>query len=391
LDTSLEKGKGSVRVLSLAKRAEVIGHLCEGAGVRPTSRLTGTCKQAILSLLLRVGAGCDRLHDRIVRDLSIRDIQCDEIWSYVQKKQARVKPEDDPTWGDAYTWLAIARSQKIIVSYRVGKRDDANAQAFVRDLRARLVVVPMICSDGFSSYASAVGAHFEAVDFAQVVKNYSRSPRRVRDGQPSDHRYEPPRDPFIKRTPVYGAPDMTKCSTSHVERLNLDVRMSTRRLTRLCNGFSRKLTHHTAAISLFVAHHNFVRIHGALRVTPAMEAGITDHVWSTDELVERALAHAGEDAAPPVKKPLMMPEVAPNETPAPVRALPNGRGFLRLVTSNDAPAPRPAPTSPEPPPAPIPTPAGIAAQRASEEPSGQLDLFSWRPKPREPEQLGLFD
>jgi len=377
---SQEKGKGSVRVLSLAKRAEVIGHLCEGAGIRPTSRLTGTCKQAILALLLKVGAGCDRLHDRLVRDLSIRDIQMDEIWSYVQKKQARVKPEDDPTWGDAYTWLAIARSQKVIVSYRVGKRDDANAQAFVRDLRARLVTVPMICSDGFASYASAVGAHFEAVDFAQVVKNYSRSPKRVRDGQASDHRYEPPRDPFIKRTPVYGAPDMTKCSTSHVERLNLDVRMSTRRLTRLCNGFSRKLTHHTAAISLFVAHHNFVRIHGALRVTPAMEAGITDHAWSTDELVERALAHAGEDAAPPVKKPLAMPEVAPDEAPAPVRALPNGRGFLRLVASNDAPAPRPVPPR-EPSPAAPTMPVAPA-------PTGEATV---REVPRAWEQLGLFD
>ena len=388
--TRWQNGKVRVSLLSLSKRAEVIAHLCEGAGIRPTSRISDVSKPTILSLLLKVGAGCDRLHDKLVRDLSIRDIQCDEIWSYVQKKQARVTPEDDPTWGDAYTWLAIARSQKLIVSYRVGKRDDANAQAFVRDLRARLVVVPMICSDGFSPYATAVGAHFEAVDFAQVVKNYSRSPRRVRDGQASDHRYEPPRDPFCVRTPVYGAPDMTKCSTSHVERLNLDVRMSTRRLTRLCNGFSRKLTHHTAAISLFVAHHNFCKIHSALRVTPAMEAGITDHVWSTEELVDRALAHAGEDAAPPVKKPLTMPEVAPDETPAPVRALPNGRGFLRLVTSNDAPAPRPAPPSPEPPPAPIPTPAGIAAQRATEEPSGQLDLFSWRPKPGDGEQLVLF-
>lgn len=184
-----------VSLLSLSKRAEVIAHLCEGAGIRPTSRLSDVSKPTILSLLLKVGAGCDRLHDKLVRDLSIRDIQCDEIWSYVQKKQARVTPEDDPTWGDAYTWLAIARSQKLIVSYRVGKRDDANAQAFVCDLRARLVVVPMICSDGFASYATAVGAHFEAVDFAQVVKNYSRSPRRVRDGVA---RPDEPNPPFFQ-------------------------------------------------------------------------------------------------------------------------------------------------------------------------------------------------
>jgi IS1 family transposase len=378
---SQEKGKGSVRVLSLAKRAEVIGHLCEGAGIRPTSRLTGTCKQAILALLLKAGTGCDRLHDRLVRDLSIRDIQMDEIWSYVQKKQARVTAEDDPTWGDAYTWLAIARSQKLIVSYRVGKRDDANAQAFVRDLRARLVTVPMVCSDGFGSYATAIGQHFEAVDFAQVVKNYSRSPRRVRDGQHTDHRYEPPRDPFCVRTPVYGAPDMTKCSTSHVERLNLDVRMSTRRLTRLCNGFSRKLTHHTAAISLFVAHHNFCKIHSALRVTPAMEAGVTDHVWSTEELVDRALEVAGEDVAPPVKKPLTMPEVAPEATPAPVRALPNGRGFLRLVksvgaASSGGPAPTPGPAVPRMPP---------------QSPEGTREAAPLREVPRAWTQLDLFD
>lgn len=374
-------------LLSLAKRAEVIAHLCEGAGIRPCSRLTDVSKPTILALLLKIGAGCDRLHDRLVRDLYIRDIQADEIWSYVQKKQARVKPEDDPTHGDAYTFLALARTQKVIISYRVGKRCDADTQAFVRDLRARLLVAPQLSTDGFSSYATAVGQHFEAVDFGQVVKNYSRSPRRVRDGQASDHRYEPPRDPFITRTPVYGSPDMSRLSTSHVERLNLDVRMSTRRLTRLCNGFSRKLTHHTAAISLFVAHHNFVRIHGALRVTPAMEAGITDHVWSTEELVERALAASAEPVARPEKKPLRLPEVAPEAPAAPVRALPGGRGFLRLVTAS-APAPKP----PAAPPPPAPTPAALAA-RAPAEPSGQLDLLAWQPKPveRKPwEQLDLF-
>src|SRR5688572_10828584 len=128
-----------MNVLSLAKRAEVIAHLCEGAGIRATSRLTGTCKQAILALLLKVGAGCDRLHDRLVRDLDIRDVQADEIWSYIFKKQARIQPGDDPTWGDCYTFLALARTQKLVISYRVGKRDEAHTQAFVGDLRARLL------------------------------------------------------------------------------------------------------------------------------------------------------------------------------------------------------------------------------------------------------------
>lgn len=381
--------------LSLAKQAEVVAHLCEGAGIRPCSRLTDVSKPTILALLLKVGAGCDRLHDRIVRDLDIRDVQADEIWSYVQKKQARVQPGDDPTFGDCYTFLGVARVQKLIVSYRVGKRCEADTRAFIADLRARLVTVPQLSTDAFAPYRAAVGDHFEAVDYGQVVKNYSRSPRRVRDGQPSDHRYEPPRDPFITRTPVYGSPDMSRLSTSHVERLNLDVRMSTRRHTRLSNGFSRSLPHHTAQVSVWVAFHNFCKIHGALRVTPAMEAGITDHVWTVEELVDRALAAAAQPVAKPERKPLRLPEMPAEVPAAPARELPNGRGFLRLVTGN-APAPK------APPLAPIPTPAASTAPtpEPAADPSGQLDLLSWRPErstPPEPEwrngpwqQLTLF-
>jgi IS1 family transposase len=365
-----------VSLLSLAKRAEVVSHLCEGAGIRPTSRLASVSQPTILALLLKVGTGCDRLHDRLVRGLSIQNIQCDEIWSYIQKKQARLRPEDNPTFGDAYTWFALARTQKLIISYRVGKRDDANAQAFAEDLRARLVTVPMVNSDGFASYATAIGQHFEAVDFAQVVKNYSRSPKRVRDGQHTDHRYEPPRDPFIKKTPIFGTPDMAQVSTSHVERLNLDVRMSTRRLTRLCNGFSRKLTHHAAAISLFVAHHNFCRIHGALRCTPAMEAGITDRVWSVEELVACVLAEP--EGPKPVKVALRLPDV-PERPAGPVRELPNGRGFLRLVTNApaakvvSATTPEPSPAAP----APVESPPQTETPRLREVPKPweQLDLF----------------
>lgn len=138
----------------------MIAHLCEGAGIRPTSRLSDVSKPTILALLLKMGTGCDRLHDRLVRDLDIRDIQADEIWSYIQKKQARVTPDDDPTHGDAYTFLALARTQKIIISYRVGKRCEADTQAFVRDLRARLVTVPHLATDGFGPCAVAVGQHF---------------------------------------------------------------------------------------------------------------------------------------------------------------------------------------------------------------------------------------
>lgn len=356
----------AVSLLSLAKRTEVIAHLAEGAGIRPTSRLCDVSQPTILSLLLRVGTGCDRLHDRLVRDLDIRDIQCDEIWSFIQKKQARVTPQDNPEHGDAFSFLAIARTQKIVIAYRVGKRDQANTDAFMVDLRSRVTTVPQISADGFGPYRTAVGQNFEAVDFGVVHKDYSRSPRRVRDGLKTDYRYEPPRDPFITRIPVYGNPDPGRISTSHIERLNLEVRMQTRRMTRLCNGFSRSLTHHSAAVSLFVAHTNFCKIHGALRVTPAMEAGITDHVWSVEELVARALDAAVEPVAKPVKRPLRMPGETPSVPAVAVRELPGGRGFLRVVQGGQAPAPKPPPVLP-----PTPLAAALAAPR-------QLSLFSKR-------------
>jgi hypothetical protein len=213
-----------------------------------------------------------------------------------------------------------------------------------------------------------------------VQKNYSRSPRRVRDGAASDHRYEPARDPFITRKAVMGVPDPARISTSHIERFNLDVRMQTRRMTRLCNGFSRKLTHHTAAVSLFVAYVNFARIHGALRVTPAMEAGIASNVWSIEDLVVAALDAAGDAVSAPVKKPLRMPETPAGAAAPAVRALPNG-GFLRAVPGGNAPPPGPMPAAP--------TPAPVAPALVVDA-NGQIDLFSWRAPKREPVQLNLF-
>ncbi|WP_437319751.1 IS1 family transposase [Sorangium sp. So ce385] len=325
-------------VLPMAKRVEVVAHLVEGAGIRPTSRLTSVSQPAILSLLLRVGEGCERLHNRLVRDVDCRTVQVDEIWSYVQKKQARVVPGDSPEVGEAYVFVGMASASKLVIAYRVGKRDEANTSAFIRDLRARLVTVPQLYSDGWVSYVAAVGASFPgSVDYAQVVKNYSRKARRD-----DDHRYEPPRDPFITRTPVFGVPDVKRASTSHVERQNLTIRMHIRRFTRLCNGFSKRLPHHKAAVALHMAFYNFCRPHEALRVTPAMEAGLTDHVWSIEELVAVALAETPTE--PPTPKALKLPEQPAGSPAAPARALPNGRGFLRLVGS--APA---APVAPTPP------------------------------------------
>lgn len=331
-------------VLPLEKRVDVVRHLVEGASVRSTSRLTDVSLPTVLSTLLRMGEGCDRLHNKLVRDLDIREIECDEIWSYVQKKQARVTEEDPVEFGDAYTYLGMSRTKKLILSYLVGKRDEVATKAFIADLRARLVTIPEISTDGWQSYQTAVGQSFAgSVDHAVIQKNYSRKGRP--DGVKHDHRYEPPRDPFITKQVAHGAPDLKRASTSHVERANLTVRMHVRRFTRLCNGFSKKIENHRAAVSLHIAWYNFCRVHESLRVTPAIEAGITDHVWSIEELVTRALA--AEPCAAPQPKPLAPPAPPPGEKPTTARQMSTG-GWLRVVQggkSAQKEAPK-APTSP---------------------------------------------
>ncbi|TKD08958.1 IS1 family transposase [Polyangium fumosum] len=375
-------------VLPIEKRTDVVKHLVEGASVRATSRLTDVSLPTVLSTLLRMGAGCDNLHNLLVRDLDIREIELDEIWSYVQKKQARVTAEDPAEFGDAYAYLAMSRTKKLLVSYRVGKRDEANTRAFVADLRARLVTIPELSTDGWQSYPVAVGQSFGgAVDHAVIQKNYTKKGRA--DGQRHDHRYEPPRDPFITKKTAHGAPNLDRASTSHVERANLTVRMHVRRFTRLCNGFSKKIENHRAAVSLHVAWYNFCRVHESLRVTPAMEAGITDHVWSVQELVERALA--AEPCAPPEPKKLAPPAPAPGEKPGAARELPNGKGWLRALPGGKGkPSETPrAPTPPTAPPARVGT--GEAPREPLPPPGTQLDLFAWRPSVRDDGQLSLLD
>jgi IS1 family transposase len=354
----------------MAKRVEVVAHLVEGASVRATSRLTGVSKPAILSLLLRVGEGCGRIHDRLVRDVDVREIQMDEIWSYVQKKQRRVQPSDPAEWGDAWTYVALARVSKLVLAYRVGKRDDATTQAFIADMRARLVSVPQLATDGLRAYPPAIAAHFSCgVDYAIIHKDYRKGARP--DGDQHDHRYEPPRQPFVTKIPTFGVPDMARASTSHVERQNMTMRMHIRRMTRLCNGFSRKVENHRAATALHFAWYNFVRVHEALRVTPAMEAGITDHVWTVEELVAVALPEP--QGEPPQARPL-----EPRDGSGPARQTTTGR-VLRLVPGGkSAPAAPPAPLPAVPP----------AEARAPERPEPPGPPPSKR---RRPEQLRLFE
>jgi IS1 family transposase len=367
-------------VLPKATRNSIIHLLCEGNSIRAVERITGVAKSTILRLALAVGEGCERLHNVLVRGIRAAYVECDEQWSFIVKKAKRCTEEDPAEWGDVWTYVGIDRDTKLCISYHCGKRDQAHTNAFMADLRVRLLVAPQLSTDGLINYVSAVGAEFGgAVDYGQCVKQYgySRSP---------DHKYEPARDAqFIKKTTIIGAPAMGSIGTSIVERFNLSTRHTVGRTRRLCLAFSKTLAGHKAATALGFAAYNLVRIHSTIRCTPAMEAGLTDHVWEIGELVDAALA------APVADKPVKH-DLTPREGTGPVRALPGGKGFLRLVTS-DAPAPKgPKPAAPPPvsPVAPVAPAAPVEPAQAAAEPSGQLDLLSWRPKPREPQQLNLF-
>jgi IS1 family transposase len=234
-----------------------------------------------------VGDNCARLFDARVQNMRPRYVQADEAWTFVQKKQKRLKIADPIEFGDQYIRIGIDSETKAVLSYRVGKRDAANAYEFIDDLSRRIVGCCQLTADGLEGYVSAVEEHFGAdVDFAQLVKNYA--PART-DG-PDWFR---PSHCVVSAipTPINGDPDFARISTSHIERVNLTVRMHLRRFTRLTNGFSKKLVNLQAAVAIFMCWYNFCRVHQTLRVTPAMEAKLTDHVWSIRELLTAHTAH----------------------------------------------------------------------------------------------------
>jgi IS1 family transposase len=280
-----------MNVLSLQQQTSVIAALCEGMSIRATERLTGIHRDTIMRLGVRIGAGCDRLHDYFFRDLNVSAIQLDELWAFIGKKQKRLQPEDDPSMGDSYTFIALDQTQKAILSYRTGKRDGDNTELFLADLRSRILNKPMISSDGFRYYERAVRTTFgDRVSYGQLVKHFGPTPSQ---GEAS-RRYSPPALVEITRKPLMGDVSEDRICTSHVERVNLSVRMGARRFTRLTNGFSKKAENHASAVSLFVAHYNFCRVHERLRTTPAAALGLTDHPWSIAELIEGAAQGAVE-------------------------------------------------------------------------------------------------
>jgi len=266
--------------LNRDKQAQIINCLVEGNSIRSTERITKTHRDTIMRLMVSTGEKCESIMNERMQNLSCRRIEVDEIWAYVQKKQRRVESTDDPMRvGDQWTFVAIDPETKIVPAYLVGKRNLQTATTFMENLSGRLSNRVQISSDALAAYVEATERAFgAAVDYGQIVKIYDAYP--VRAG-----RYSPPKIVKTNRSVVSGQPVQKNISTSMVERQNLTMRMSMRRFTRLTNAFSKKVENLRAAVALHFAHYNFVRVHKSLKVAPAMEAGITNNLWSISELL----------------------------------------------------------------------------------------------------------
>lgn len=271
---------GTMRI-SEESALRAIQCLIEGCSIRSTERMTGLHRDTIMQLLVLAGERCEKLLDERMRGLKCNFVQCDEIWTFCFKKQRRVRKSDPAEFGDQWVFVAIDAETKLIPSFTVGKRSAATTRNFVDDLAQRLDNRVQITTDGFRFYVNAIERSFGAdVDFAQLVKLYGDYGQHD-----SEAKYSP--NPIIEVISKVrqGEPDEDHISTSYVERQNLTMRMSIRRLTRLTNAFSKKLDNLKAAIALHFAFYNFCRVHKTLRVTPAMQAGLADHVWNISELL----------------------------------------------------------------------------------------------------------
>lgn len=266
--------------LSTAKRTAVVAALVEGNSVRATARITSVSKPTVLKLLADLGVVCAEYHDAHVRNLAARRVQADEIWSFVGAKQKNVPEERRGQWGDLWTWTALDADTKLIVSYMVGPRTPPMAYEFMKDAASRIAGRVQLTTDGLYWYLDAVDTAFGIdVDYAILQKHYGAS------GDAGSGRYSPAKFTSATKEVIKGDPNPRHISTSFVERQNLTMRMQMRRFTRLTNGFSKKAENHAHAVALHFLHYNFARIHKTLRVTPAMEAGLADHVWGLEEIV----------------------------------------------------------------------------------------------------------
>jgi IS1 family transposase len=283
-------------VLGTAKRVQIVSALVEGVGIRATARMAGVSKDTVMKLWVKMGEACARYQDESLRDLRCRRLQVDEVWSFVYAKQKNIPQDRLGKFGvgDVWTFTAIDAETKLIPSFLIGSRDTGSATAFLQDLAGRLVNRVQLTTDGHKMYLSAAEDAFHGSgDFAQLVKIYGADSE-------GEKRYSPAVCLGCERTAVVGQPDPRHVSTSHVERSNLAVHMSVRRFTRLTNAFSKKLLNHAAAIALYTARYNFIRIHQTLRCTPAMAAVVANRPWSIEDLVALlpAVEHVGGGRGP---------------------------------------------------------------------------------------------
>jgi IS1 family transposase len=273
-------------VLNFDKQVVIIGSLAEGSSIRSIERMTGVHRDTIMRLGVKVGQGCAKIQDAIMRDLPCTHLQMDEIWGYIGKKQRHVAPSDDPSMGDAWTFCAIDSETKLVPAFKVGKRDSETANAFLADLAPRLRNRVQVSTDGLAAYPEAVELAFGAeVDYAQVIKTYTEDQSKT-----PERRYSAARILTVEKRVVQGDPDMKAANTSYVERLNATTRQHMRRLTRLTHAFSKKLENFEAAVALHFAYYNLVKRHETIRCTPAMAADVVSSPWTVRQLVEVATA-----------------------------------------------------------------------------------------------------
>lgn len=367
--------------LARDKRLAVLAALVDGNSARATTRMCDVNLRTVLRFGLTLGAGAINLHNAMVRDIATPLLELDEVWSYVGKKQARCTPEESAAGlGEAYNFVGLAMPSRFVVSWECGKRDGVTCGAFAADLRSRLRTMPAITSDGFAPYIGAIGKEFGfAVDYSQGVKHYTKGGRRD-----DDHRYEPPRDPFLTKHIVFGAPDLETSTTAHIERHNGTMRHIVGRMRRLVYAFSKDPAHHRAALALAYTYYNFCWIPRTLRVTPAMAIGLSDHIYELPELMDALLS------AEPSERPTAQP-LEPRQPTTTARPLPAGRGFLRVAPSSGSSRPTTTPPGHGAPPGGA-APEGDGWLEASGQ---QLSLLDWKPRAARPlppvgETLPLF-
>ncbi len=276
------------------KQAQVIAALVEGNSIRATVRMTGVSKDAIARLLVSIGRASATYQDRVFRNLKCKRIQCDEAWSFVWAKDKNLPPSKRGQfgYGSVWTWVAIDADTKLVPCFLVGNRDATSASMFIADLASRLSNRVQLTTDGLKVYLEAVeGAFGCEIDYAMLVKLYGTDP------QEDEKRYSPAVCIGCHKEIIMGDPEAKHVSTSYSERQNLTMRMQMRRFTRLTNAFSKKVDNLAYSVAIHYMHYNFCRIHQTLRVTPAMEAGVTDHLWTVHEMLSTLDSIGAEEEA----------------------------------------------------------------------------------------------